>query len=308
MPYFAVYSVALSGNAAVTYGLLFCTVHFAVRGSPMSVPFALSSAVAYGFGDFVGGMAARRTSVLRVTAVAQLAGLVVLLPATFLLPGQVSWGAVGFGALAGVGGMSGLLLYMRGLAVGPMGVVAPLSAVVGAGLPLVAGVLDGERPGPVGWLALAVALVAIGMASAGSRGDAAAGAGLAYGLGAGVGFGLFFVGLDMTPDGSGLWPLVTGRVVSVALLSLALLSPARRGPLDGLRLMVLCGVLDTAANVLFLLAARSGSLSVSGVLVSLYPVVVVLLARFVLRERLTGLQLTGVGMALTASALLATAS
>ena len=109
MPYFAVYSVALSGNAAVTYGLLFCTVHFAVRGSPMSVPFALSSAVAYGFGDFVGGMAARRTSVLRVTAVAQLAGLVVLLPATFLLPGQVSWGAVGFGALAAL-----LVLLVRG--------------------------------------------------------------------------------------------------------------------------------------------------------------------------------------------------
>lgn len=274
----------------------------------MSVPFALSSAAAYGFGDFVGGLAARRTSVLRVTAVAQLAGLVVLLPATFLVPGQVSWAAVGFGALAGVGGMSGLLLYMHGLAVGPMGVVAPLSAVVGAGLPLVAGVLGGERPGAVSWLALMVALIAIGLASAGSRGNAAAGAGLAYGMGAGVGFGLFFVALDMTPDGSGLWPLVAGRVVSVTLLSLALLSPARRGPLDGLKLMVLCGVLDTAANVLFLLAARSGSLSVSGVLVSLYPVVVVLLARFVLRERLTGLQLTGVGMALTASALLATAS
>ena len=71
--------------------------------------------------------------------------------------------------------------------------------------------------------------------------------------------------------------------------------------------MLLCGVLDTAANVLFLLATRTGSLSVSGVLVSLYPVVVVLLARVVLRERLTGLQLTGVGLALTASALLAAA-
>jgi drug/metabolite transporter (DMT)-like permease len=204
--------------------------------------------------------------------------------------------------------MLGLLLYMRGLAVGPMGVVAPLSAVVGAGLPLVAGVLDGERPGVVGWLALAVALVAIGLASAGSRGDAAAGAGLLYGLGAGVGFGLFFVALDLTPDGSGLWPLVAGRAVSVTLLALVFLSPTRRGPLHGLGLMLLCGVLDTAANVLFLLATRTGSLSVSGVLVSLYPVVVVLLARFVLRERLSRLQLTGVGLALTASALLASAS
>jgi uncharacterized membrane protein len=273
----------------------------------MSVPFALSSAVAYGFGDFAGGLATRKTPVLRVTTVAQAAGLAVLLPAALLVPGQVSGAALGFGAVAGVGGMLGLLLYMRGLAVGPMGVVAPLSAVVGAGLPLVAGVLDGERPGVVGWLALAVALVAIGLASAGSRGDAAAGAGLLYGLGAGVGFGLFFVALDLTPDGSGLWPLVAGRAVSVTLLVLVFLSPARRGPLHGLGLMLLCGVLDTAANVLFLLATRTGSLSVSGVLVSLYPVVVVLLARFVLRERLSGLQLTGVGLALTASALLASA-
>jgi drug/metabolite transporter (DMT)-like permease len=274
----------------------------------MSVPFALSSAVAYGFGDFAGGLAARKSPVLRVTAVAQIAGLVALLPAAFLVPGHISSAALGLGAIAGVGGMSGLLLYMRGLAVGPMGVVAPLSAVVGAGLPLVAGVLGGERPGVVGWLALGVALVAIALASAGSRGDAAAGAGLVYGLGAGVGFGLFFVALDLTPDGSGLWPLVAGRVVSVALLAVALLSPARRGPLHGLGLMLLCGVLDTAANVLFLLATRTGTLSVSGVLVSLYPVVVVLLARFVLRERLTGLQLTGVGLALTASALLASAA
>lgn len=273
----------------------------------MSVPYALSSAVAYGFGDFAGGLAARRTPVLRVTAVAQVAGLTVLVPAALFVPGQITPAALGLGAVAGVGGMLGLLLYMRGLAVGPMGVVAPLSAVVGAGLPLVAGVLDGERPGAVGWFALLVALVAIGLASAGSRGDAAAGAGLLYGLGAGVGFGLFFVALDATPDGSGLWPVIAGKVVSATLLGLVLLHPARRGPLHGLKLMVTCGVLDTAANVLFLLATRSGSLSVSGVLVSLYPVVVVLLARLILKEKLTGLQLTGVGLALTASALLASA-
>jgi drug/metabolite transporter (DMT)-like permease len=280
----------------------------------MSVPLALSSAAAYGAGDFAGGLAARRAPVLTVTAVAQAAGLVLLLPAALLVPGHVSLAAVAIGALAGVSGMAGLLLYMRGLAVGPMGLVAPLSSVVGAGLPLAAGVFGGERPGPVAWLALAVALVAIALASAGSRGDAAAGVGLLYGLGAGVGFGLFFVAIAATPDDAGLWPLVSGRVVSVTLLVAIMLGRAgrlagprpARGPLSGVvGLMVLCGVLDTAANVLFLLATRTGALSVSGVLVSLYPVVVVVLARLVLRERLTGLQLTGVGLALTAGALLA---
>lgn len=227
----------------------------------MSVPFALSSAAAYGAGDFAGGLAARRTPVLIVTAVAQAAGLVALLPAALLVSGHLSPAAVGIGVLAGVSGMVGLLLYMRGPATGPMGLVAPLSSVVGAGLPLVAGVLGGERPGGVARPALAVALVAIVLAGVGSRGNAAAGAGTLYGLGAGVGFGLFFVAVAATPDGAGLWPLAAGRVVSVTLLS--------------------------------------------GVLVSLYPVVVILLARFVLRERLTGLQLASVGLALTATALLA---
>jgi drug/metabolite transporter (DMT)-like permease len=274
----------------------------------MSVPFALSSAVAYGAGDFAGGLAARRTPVLTVTAVAQVAGLAVLLPAALLVPGSISAAALGIGALAGVCGMGGLLLYMRGLAVGPMGLVAPLSSVVGAGLPLVAGVLGGERPGAVAGLALVVALAAIALASAGSRGDAAAGAGLAYGLGAGVGFGLFFVAIAMTPSDAGLWPLVAGRVTSVTLLGVVLIGRALghgRERLVGVRMMVLCGVLDTVANVLFLLATRTGPLSISGVLVSLYPVVVVVLARVVLRERLTAMQLTGVGLALTASALLA---
>lgn len=271
----------------------------------MSVPFALSSAVAYGAGDFAGGLATRRAPVLTVTTVAQVAGLAALLPAAFLVPGHVSAAAVGLGALAGVSGMSGLLLYMRGLAVGPMGLVAPLSSVVGAGLPLLAGVFGGERPGPVAWLALAVALVAIALAGVGSRGDAAAGAGLAYGLGAGVGFGSFFVLIAVTPDDAGLWPLVAGRVVSVTLLGAVMLGRGLRGRPAGLGLMVACGLLDTAANVLFVLATRTGALSVSGVLVSLYPVVVIVLARLVLGERLSGLQLTGVGLALTASALLA---
>jgi drug/metabolite transporter (DMT)-like permease len=273
----------------------------------MLVPSALLSAAMYGAGDFVGGLAARRAPVLTVTAVAQGAGLAVLVPAALLVPGHASAAALGLGALAGVAGMAGLLLYMRGLAVGPMGLVAPLSSVVGAGLPLAAGVLAGERPGPVAWFALVVALVAIALSSVSSRGDAAAGAGLAYGLGAGVGFGLFFVGIAATPADSGLWAPLAGRVVSLALLVVFVL--VRRTPprAPGLRLMVACGLLDVTANVLFLLATRAGALSVAGVLVSLYPVVVVVLARVVLGERLSGLQLTGVGLALTASALLAAA-
>lgn len=272
----------------------------------MSVPAALPSAVAYGVGDFAGGLAARRAPVLTVTFVAQLAGLALLIPPLWLLPGQVSAAAVGFGAVGGLAGAAGLLLYFRALAVGPMGVVAPLSAVVGAGLPLAVGLATGERLGPVTVVAVGVALAAILLATAGTRGDASGGLGILLGLAAGAGFGLFFVGMDAAPADSGLWPLVAGRAASVALLG-AVVAVRRPGGIGGAgRLAVVSGIADSVANVLFLVATRLGDLGVSAVLVSLYPVVVVLLARVVLRERLTGLQLAGAGLALTASALLAT--
>lgn len=276
----------------------------------MSILFALSSAAGYGTADFFGGLAARRRSALTVTAVAQAAGTTLLLPAAFVVPGRLSAAALGFGTLAALAGTSGLLLYLRGLAMGPMGLVAPLSAVVGAALPLVAGVLDGERPGTVARVALVVALAAIVLASAGTRGNAPAGMGLVFGLGAGVGFGLFFIAIAAFPDTAGLWPLVAARVTSAGTLGAVALGRRRPAPigdirLTGLSMMALSGVLDTLATVLFFLAMRTGALSISGVLVSLYPVVVVVLARLVLHERLTGLQLTGVGLALTAGALLA---
>jgi drug/metabolite transporter (DMT)-like permease len=297
----------------------------------MSVPFALPAAITYGIADFTGGLAARRAPVLVVTVVAQAAGLVSLLFVVGLVAGRPSAAAFGFGALAGIAGASGLLLYMRALAVGPMGVVAPISAVISAGLPLAVGLVGGERLGPVAVLAVVVALVAILLATAGTRRNAAASTGLLLGLAAGVGFGLFFVGLDATPPDSGLWPLLGGRVVSVTLLACLVLRhhlplPTRTraasragGPrlpadvggrsrtLAPVLLMVVCGVFDTFANVLFLVATRLGDLGISSVVVSLYPVVVVLLARVVLGERLTRTQFLSAALALTASALLAAA-
>lgn len=279
----------------------------------MSAAVALPAALAYGVADFAGGLATRRAAVLAVTAGAQFLGLVALVPAVFLVPGAPSAAALGIGALAGIAGASGLLLYFRGLAVGPMGVVAPLSAVVGAGLPLLVGLAGGERLGAVAVAGLVVALAAIVLATAGTR-DAVAVRGILLGLASGAGFGLFFVGLDATPEGSGLWPLLAGRVVSVALLGLLIAAlcvgrgreAALGRPTRGVVVLVaVSGVFDSLANVLFLLATRLGDLGVSAVLVSLYPVVVVLLARLVLHERLSTAQLTSAGLALTASALLA---
>jgi drug/metabolite transporter (DMT)-like permease len=280
----------------------------------MSVPIALPAALAYGIADFAGGIASRRAPVLAVTAGVQVVGLVALLPVVFVVGGTPSVAAFVLGALGGLAGAAGLLLYLRGLAVGPMGVVAPLSAVVGAGLPLLIGIAWGERPSVLTLVAIAVALVAILLATAGTARGTGSRTGPLLALGAGVGFALFFVALDATPGDSALWPLLAGRLTTAPLLTLLALTV--RSPLNAPEgssampwgLVVLSGAFDTSANVLFLLSTRSGDLGVSAVVVSLYPVVVVLLARFVLRERLTGMQIGGAALALGASALLALAS
>lgn len=273
----------------------------------MSVPIAFSSALVYGVADFTGGLAAKKAPVKLVTLVSQSAGMLALMPAVFLVAGVITPSALGIGAGSGLAGTAGLLLYLRGLAVGPMGVIAPLSAVISAGLPLLVGLLGGERLGPVTLVAILVALAAIVLAQAGTAGDRASREGLLLGLGAGAGFGLFFAGMDAAPDDSGLWPLLAGRIASVTVLGVILLLTSRLGAVRGLPvpLMILSGLCDTGANVLFLVATRLGDLGISAVVVSLYPVVVVLLARVVLRERLTGIQLASAGMALGASALLA---
>jgi drug/metabolite transporter (DMT)-like permease len=153
---------------------------------------------------------------------------------------------------------------------------------------------------------VAVALLAIALATAGTPRDPAASGGLLLGIGSGVGFGLFFVALNATPPDSGLWPLLAAKVASVVVFGSLLLARRSASEASWTRfgLILLSGAADMVANVLFLLATREGALSVSAVLVSLYPVVVVVLARFVLRERLTWLQAISVVLALTASALL----
>jgi len=273
----------------------------------MSLYFALPGALAYGLADFAGGMATRRAPVFVVTAVVQVAGLVALLPVMPFAGGTLSWAAVGWGVLAAAGGTGGLLLYLRALAVGPMGVVAPLSAVVGAGLPLLVGLLSGERLGPVTLVAIGIALVAIVLATAGGKAGTGSRLGPLMALGAGAGFALFFVGLHAAPVDSGMWPLLVGRLVSAPVLVVVVALTRGVRPDAGFpwKLALVSGVFDTLANVFFLLATRAGDLGVSSVVVSLYPVVVALLAGVVLRERLTGLQIGGAGLAVGASVLLA---
>ncbi|WP_188191676.1 DMT family transporter [Nonomuraea sp. SYSU D8015] len=275
-----------------------------------AVILATACAVVYGTADFFGGLATRRTQVLSVVVLSQIAGLVLILGLLPLLPGTLSDRALLWGLAAGLSGAAGLALFYRALATGVMSVVAPTTAVTSAALPVVFGLATGERPRFWALVGVALALGSVLLVSKdGTTGGRASVGALLTSLAAGAGFGGFFILLAMAPADAGLWPLVGARLSSVSVVALVALVIRRslRPRAGSLHIIVAAGVLDMAANVLYLLAQRQGLLSLVAVLVSLYPASTLLLARQVLGERLRGVQVTGVACALGAVALIAVA-
>jgi uncharacterized membrane protein len=276
----------------------------------VAVVLALTSAVVYGAWDFLGGLSTRRASVFGVVAVSQLTGLAALLLLLPWLGGPVGRTDLAWGGAAGLAGAIGLLVFFRTLASGVMSVVAPVTAVTAAAVPVVVGLLGGNRVGPWAAVGIVLALIAVVLVSAEGGLSALRGArvtSLAPALVAGTAFGVFFVLLDRTSADAGLTPLVAARlasVVLVVLVALVLRKQLRVGR-AALPLVALSGVGDMTANALFLLATQQdGQLAITGVLASLYPVSTVLLAQLVLRERLVGAQVAGLGTAVAAVVLI----
>jgi drug/metabolite transporter (DMT)-like permease len=274
-----------------------------------AVILATACAVVYGTADFLGGMATKRSRVFAVVALSQAAGLVLVLALLPVLPGGFSAEALWWGLGAGLAGAAGLLLFYRALATGTMSVVAPTAAVMSAALPVVFGLLTGERPHPVALAGVGLALAAVVLISKEPPREKTGGSmsSLLVALAAGAGFGGFFILLAQAPAGTGMWPLVGARASSLALVALLAVAAGHtlRPGSGSLRIIAAAGVLDMAANVLYLLAKQHGMLSLVAVLVSLYPASTLLLARFVLGERLRAVQITGVACALGAVALIA---
>lgn len=272
-----------------------------------SVSLSLASALSWGGGDFSGGVAAKKINTFQVVAVAHATGLVLVLTLALLrgevFPGQY---AMLWGAYAGVAGAVGLASLYRGLAVGKMGIVGPVAAVVTAALPVVYGIRIQGAPKLLQLAGFAVAAVGIVLISKPERA-----AGIPKGLGlallAGLGFGGFLICINRAGNTSVYWPLVAARVVSVVFMLVLLVMNKRDkvGSAGMWGLMMLAGVLDTAGNALFVLATQVGRLDVAAVLSSLYPASTVLLARFILHEKLTGIQTVGMVAALAAIPMIA---
>jgi drug/metabolite transporter (DMT)-like permease len=276
-------------------------------------------ALSYGAGDFLGGLGTRAQSVFTVVGASQASALALLVVVVPVEGAAVRWGDVGLGALSGVIGVVGVLLLYQGLATGAMGVVAPVTAVGAAVVPLGVGLATGERPAVLALVGAVVALAAVALVASGGApggtgpveggGRTGAGSPLVLAVGAGVAFGLVFVLLGSTDDEAGFWPLLGARTLSVSLLAVWLVrTRVPFVPRPGTRRVVVgAGLLDVTANALYLLAVREGLLSLVAVLSSLYPVATVVLARFVLGERLQPTQLAGLGLGLAGVTMIAAA-
>jgi drug/metabolite transporter (DMT)-like permease len=276
---------------------------------------ALASALLYGAGDFTGGLATRRAATLPVIVLSQLSGLVllvVLLP--FLPDASPSRADLLWGMAAGLSGGTGVALLYHGLAIGRMAVVAPTTAVCAVAVPVLASVAMGERPAPVAAFGIGLGLMAIVLVSQQTAAEPVAGEsprrgrlppGVGIALVSGVAIGLFFLSLAQTRPEAGMYPILASRATSVALFGLSALVGRRSLRIPGaLALTLVCGVIDMAANALYLIAAQTGPLSVVVTLSSLYPASTVILARIVLGERLNARQVAGVGCALAAIVLI----
>jgi len=282
----------------------------------MVTVFALTAALLYGSADFLGGAATRRAHVLSVLLITAPAGLAVVGLAALLAGGPPQAAALAWGACAGAAGGVGFVFLYAGLAAGPMSVVAPVSALTSTVLPVAAALADGERPGLHVYIGALACVAAIVLVSSG--GDQASGGtpiishrtarGIGCGIASGVAFGMFFLFIHNGGESGALWPVVAARLAET-LIFLAAAAGTRTGPVGWRRdgrvfaAALGAGAADATGNVCYVLATHVGLFGLAVVLTSLFPGVTVLLARFLLGERMrwarrAGLALAAVGIIL----------
>jgi len=291
----------------------------------MGTILALAAALLYGTADFLGGAAARRARPLAVLAITAPAGAAIMVVsavvasaagvgghATAGLGGSAGLAGLAWGAAAGIAGAAGLLTFYAGFSVAPMSVVAPISALASALLPLGVAIAQGERIGPAVIAGGVICLAAVALVSLERKTEARSAAdrlrGLGYGLASGIMFGLFFLFFRSAGAAGVLWPVAVARLAGTLIAIGACLALRVRPAWSGteraaLPMALASGVIDASANVCYVLATRSGLFGIAVVVTALYPGMTVLLARFVLGERMRwvqriGLILAGVGLVL----------
>jgi drug/metabolite transporter (DMT)-like permease len=284
----------------------------------VTIIFGLLSAFSYGYADFVGALAAKKVRALTVTTISFSFGLLIAIAMSFFIGANFSQASITAGIYAGIASGIAISCLYAALALGPISIVSPLTAVISAIIPVIFDLATGAELGPFALVAIALVLVAVVLVAfvPGQDFRLPSLRALIYSVGAGIGFAGIFVFLDAAPSDSGLSTLIVMRVVGITLM-LAGLSYAffKYRPKQFLEtsifgrsliwLVLLAGSGDVLGNVFFLVATRAGELAIAAVLTSLYPVGTILLARIVLKERIAKSQSLGIVLAIGACVLIA---
>lgn len=287
----------------------------------LTVVLGFFTAVVYGFADFFGAIASRKISSIKVTAISGFVGFVFLSALAPFVGAKFSELAIITGVAAGVASAIGISALYASLAIGPIAIVSPMGAVIGALVPMTFGFFLGDRFGWFALVALGLILVAVVLVGfvPGSDVRLPSAKGLIYAAIAGAGIGTILIVLKFSPTDSGMASIIVMRLVSAIFLAFFFFATwiknrnkqTREKPakIQGKFWwgVIAAGVFDSSANIFFTLALRSGSLSVVSVLTALYPLGTIILARIVLKERIAKVQMLGVLLALAGSAILAVA-
>ncbi len=284
----------------------------------MTILFGLLTAFSYGYADFVGAIAAKRVRALTVTTVAFSFGLLLAILFSLFAGASYNESVVLYGILAGICSAAAISFLYAALALGPISIVSPFTAVLSAIVPVVVDIASGQALGELSLLAIVLILIAVVLVAFVPGQDVRLPTLRAtiYSIGAGLGFAGTFVFIDAAPSDSGLGVLVVMRVIGITILFalLAILLFSRKSKvliekevfaLSTLWLVLLAGFGDVTGNLFFIIATREGALAIAAVLTSLYPVGTILLAKIFLKERIAISQNIGIVLAVGACALLA---
>lgn len=294
----------------------------------LAVTFALVSALAYGVSDFFGTVATNRLGATAANFLGYAVGVVVIALASLFVPGVWSSESVWFGGIAGVAVALGFLAFYQAMSYGPVSIIAPMIAVLYAAVPVGWSVARGQELSALAWWGIGLGIVAILALSIAPAGGAESDAerveeqregrapgvrliSLALGVAAALGMGAASVSLDYAPKDSGITSAVMESAVAVVVLGIVFALTKRPQSTEPIRPAIVTGIwagaLQGVANASFVLALMVGQLALVGVLVSLYPLATILLARFVLNEHVSTVQWAGVGLAVLAAVLLGAA-
>ena len=275
----------------------------------LAVSLALIACLSWGTSGFLAGIKSRVMPVLTLLLFSSIAGLGMFLIGIWMrgvsLPKDPN---LLYAVLGGAAGVGGLYCFYRGLAVGAISIVVPVSALC-VMLPVLTGLIRGEVLHPLQGLGIITAIgggVTVSFEKKGTVNKKRLAVGIVPALGAALGFGTFFVVMDMAGAVDPLWAAMVSRSSFFFFLLPAVLlkRPSLKVNVVHLPGVLAIGVLDATAALAYTTATTKGMLSLVSVVSSLYPAISVILAALILKERLRGLQFLGVVMAIVGVALI----